>query len=155
MNGRAVRPAQEGQFLVSVMSRKVILPSSGTASIWILKPLPSPCVQAVPTRGPDAFLAFAVAHLISCVGGGFGSGVGIVRHGILLRLFFGPRPSRPDGTGKEAESVRERQRPGKLKIGGDLQGEPIFCLPARRRLHGARQSGRGVRTDSMKRRDTT
>jgi hypothetical protein len=22
----------------------------------------------------------------------------------------------------------ERQRPGKRKIGGDLQGEPIFCL---------------------------
>jgi hypothetical protein len=28
------------------------------------------------------------------------------------------------------QTVRsERQRPGKLKIGGNLQGEPIFCFP--------------------------
>jgi len=24
--------------------------------------------------------------------------------------------------------AKRAQRPGKLKIGGDLQGEPIFCL---------------------------
>jgi hypothetical protein len=32
------------------------------------------------------------------------------------------RPKPPKSGAKRA------QRPGKLKIGGDLQGEPIFCL---------------------------
>jgi len=29
---------------------------------------------------------------------------------------------------KESRSSPGRSEPGKLKIGGDLQGEPIFCL---------------------------
>lgn len=44
---------------------------------------------------------------------------------------YWPRPSRPDDTHAKPESVgaaASAREPGKLKIGGDLQGEPIFRL---------------------------
>ncbi len=44
---------------------------------------------------------------------------------------------------KEANQAGARMGdPSQLKIGSDLQGEPIFCLTARRRLLRCHQEGR-------------
>jgi hypothetical protein len=46
----------------------------------------------------------------------------------LLFRFIGSRPSRPDGRAKKVLLSRGEAQRARRKIGGDLQGEPIFCL---------------------------
>jgi hypothetical protein len=54
-----------------------------------------------------------------------------------------PKPRKPERSGE-----------AKLKIGGDLQGEPIFCLPDRRRLYSARKKNAGAEGLNLKTKET-
>jgi hypothetical protein len=80
----------------------------------------------------EAYPARTVGDVVNHVAGSLGRGglgVGPIRHGLVS--FFkvlGLRQSRPDGSVKKSlRGVAKRNAQGG-KLGGDLQGAPIFCL---------------------------
>ena len=107
-------------------------PSSGTTSSWMLKPLPSLCGQALPilVQKPFCLRGRAPGRRRGSVSWTvWKSGWWSQSCSFSLSLFYGSHHRGLMARNQSRLSPgRSEQRPCKLKIGGDLQGEPVFCL---------------------------